>query len=131
MATRKTAPAQGDPPTEEETAPVDAATGQPPDGPDSHAAGTDTPEGADVPDNTPPPPQPIVLAPAPHYVATATLWYGGGFGAMAVRAFNAGDRVPADLVEPNGWTAYVRHPDDDPDPAPAANASDATTAGQE
>jgi hypothetical protein len=130
MATRRTTTGQGDPPTEEPTEPVDAATGQPADGPDSDPAGTDTQGGSDVPDNRQPPPQPPVLAPAPYYVATGPLFYGGGFGAMPVRAFNAGDRVPADLVIPNGWAAQVRHPDDDPDPAPAAT-TDATTAGQE
>jgi hypothetical protein len=108
-----------------------ADSGMPADGADSHAAATDSAGGADEQDSMPVPPQPVILAPAPYYVATAPLYHGSGEGTMPVRAFNPGDRVPADLMAPNGWvpTDLVRHPDD-PDPAPAAT-TDATTAGQE
>jgi hypothetical protein len=128
MTTKRTSDHQGDPPQREPTPPVDPDTGQPPvDGADSHAAGTDKPEPADVPGSVSAGAHKAKLAPAPYYVAVQPLFIGGNSGTMPVRAFNAGAHVPADLVEPNGWTALVRHPDD---PAPAAN-TDATTAGQE
>jgi hypothetical protein len=51
---------------------------------------------------------------------------------MPVRAFNAGQRVPADLVAPNGWASKVTRPGDTDTPAPAATQEeDAEPAGQE
>jgi hypothetical protein len=65
-------------------------------------------------------PEPAPAEPAaPHfYVATEPLYHGDPeSGVLPVRAFAAGDLVPAHMVEPNGWQAQVRHPDEPP-PAP-------------
>lgn len=50
-----------------------------------------------------------VPAPAepPYYIATAPLFIGDQFG----RAFNPGDRVPAQHVATYGWQNLVRPPD--------------------
>ncbi|MGC5012516.1 hypothetical protein ACLQ2R_17270 [Streptosporangium sp. DT93] len=54
--------------------------------------------------------------PPAYYIATRPLFIGGQFG----RAFNAGDRVPADHVEAYGWAEQVRRPDESEQPSAAA-----------
>lgn len=101
----------------------------PENGPGNQAEATGDPDDTSAPGAVPAaPPGPVRPAP-PWYIATEALYVGGNAGAMAVRAFNPGDRVPADLVEPNGWAGKVSRPDDIQAPAPAAE--DAATAGQE
>jgi hypothetical protein len=106
-----------------------AADGTPDQGAPDAAVPDVTQEDTSAPGSAPAAP-PAPLLPASYYVARTDLWIGGLSGTMPVRAFNAGSRVPADLVEKNGWTNQVVHPDDLTQPAPAAT-TDATAAGQE
>jgi hypothetical protein len=108
--------------------PADAAAGTPGTGAQDGADAPVEQEDTSAPGSAPAAP-PAPLLPASYYIAKADLFIGGQSGTMPVRAFNAGSRVPADLVEKNGWTSQVVHPDDLTDPAPAD--TDATAAGQE
>jgi hypothetical protein len=47
----------------------------------------------------------------PFYEATQDLYiYNPEAGTMPVAAFRAGDRVPPEMVEPNGWGGSVKLP---------------------
>jgi hypothetical protein len=62
----------------------------------------------------------------PFWIADLPLPVGPEMGAeaMPVRAFNPGDRVPAEHVERYGWQPYVHAPDGDwAVPAPAEPAA--------
>ena|ERR1700761_3897923 len=85
---------------------------------------------------TPEPPPQIVL----FKVATETLYV--GTEGRAVAAFQPGDKVPFDLIEPNGWTDKVEdfgtpaaddaNPDDDGDVNPQTVApTDQAVTGQD
>lgn len=71
--------------------------------------------------------------PGPHYyIATEDLYVGHPeSGTVPARAFTAGDRVPAVLVDANGWQQQVRRPDNDPPPRSAPAAVPPTTASKE
>jgi hypothetical protein len=67
-------------------------------------------------------PPPVVL----FYVATETLYV--GTEGRRVAAFQPGDKVPFDLVKPNGWADQVRDPfAPDDDDAPGADEGDDET----
>jgi hypothetical protein len=81
---------------------------------------------ADMPRKVPPEPVP---APEPEvppfYEAVEPLMFGGA-GAVPVRAFNPGDRVPPDRVEAENWGGQVKVPEvfagvlpEPPQPEPA------------
>jgi len=70
----------------------------------------------------------------PWYEATEDLYVGDPeSGTMPAAAFRKGDRVTADLVEPNGWGGKVRVPDvfAPPASAPAEKTKAAPAAGRE
>jgi len=99
----------------------------PGNGPETSAeaaeGGADSNMPGSVPAQPPVPPRPV----PPYYIAREPLFIGGQAGTMPVRAFVPGDHVPADLVEPNGWTELVDYPDA---PAPQ-KMSAASAAGKE
>lgn len=89
------------------------------------ASGAQGPVSGPAPGSAPAEPPVPAVVPAPaFYVATGPLYVGGGQGSFPARAFNAGDRVPADLVAVNGWGRGVKVPDDYEPPAPAAQPTD-------
>jgi len=75
-------------------------------------------------ESTGPEETPAEDTPPPYYIATAPLFIGDQFG----RAFNAGDRVPAEHVDRYGWAHLVHRPDEDPQQPPAAPADEPETA---
>lgn len=56
-----------------------------------------------------------------HYIATADIPFGEP--GRGVYAFRAGDRVPAELVDANGWGDYVARPASKKAQAAVADAS--------
>lgn len=73
---------------------------------------------ADKPAKAPEPPPPP--APPHFYIATERLFiHNPESGVAPAQAFAPGDRVPAEMVEPNGWQAAVRLPEPPPAPEPA------------
>jgi hypothetical protein len=100
----------------------------PENGPEISAGAVETEEDSNMPGSVPAtPPEPPRPVP-PYYIAREPLFVGGLAGTMPVRAFVAGDHVPADLVEPNGWAGMVDYPDA---PAPQQDMSAALAAGKE
>jgi hypothetical protein len=69
----------------------------------------------------PPPPPEEAPPPPPYYVAKEHLPFSGP-GAATVYAFSAGDHVPPDLVEAQGWGGLVELPEEFsgvlPEPSP-------------
>jgi hypothetical protein len=70
----------------------------------------------------------------PFYVAVQDILIGDGTtGTMPVPAFRAGDRVPVDLVDTNGWADQVELPDGykqaDPEVEPVAAEPEAAEDG--
>lgn len=76
---------------------------------------------------------PDTLAGVPYRIADHDLFiYHPEAGALPARAFNAGDRVPADMVDAYGWQ-HLTHPPEwaTAPPASAPDTGPAKTAGSE
>ncbi len=93
--------------------------------PDPAKTGAPRPRGGRISDLAP---EPAAEPAAPYRIADADLFiYHPDAAAAPARAFNAGDRVPADLVDAYGWHELT-HP---PEWATAPPAPDPGSTGSE